>query len=422
MKKAALLSLITLLILLLAACQQTSTIDNQTLNIDPQSDPLAFLQAASKKLQSATSFEIYSTDVLAAPKTEDFTVDDKYKSTVMIQYTANKDGYPMIFIRPQTNKELNENDYFIYLHEDSGFAHLWGGIASVQSDTSLSSSQIPSILRRFTGNDGSSLIADFAALNPSVSLSDDGSIIFLAKNLTFEQLNNLSGQIMENYVLADERSSYSVKLTVNANGFLSSMKFLVEDPVRVIIENHPGLFQKDCFSFVEYTFAHINEEIEITQANLLNNLLANPEGTSNVLHAFGDSYQALYQYNSKEDCYDLSIFFIDWSDSNDQVIPFYKAETEINGKSVRHITCQSGVALGCRIARLVVPKGVTFNNSLNGDVRNQIILFFEDSKSDVTKGFTLPEDCVNENDEYSVTAAYYAGEWEYVDGIPHPLK
>ena len=71
--------------------------------------------------------------------------------------------------------------------------------------------------------------------------------------------------------------------------------------------------------------------------------------------------------------------------------------------------------------RLVIPKGVQVCTG-GGDAW-ETVLFFCDKEENVNKDYfgTLDEPHF-EGEGYNYKAAYYAGEWEYVDGIPTPLN
>ena len=76
------------------------------------------------------------------------------------------------------------------------------------------------------------------------------------------------------------------------------------------------------------------------------------------------------------------------------------------------------------VERLIVPAGMQIGAADNGDGAENVTLFFEDAEAAVTKNFLLEGDAEDEYDPSTgmyrlrFKAAYYAGQWELVDGVP----
>lgn len=78
------------------------------------------------------------------------------------------------------------------------------------------------------------------------------------------------------------------------------------------------------------------------------------------------------------------------------------------------------------VERVVISKGVKISNGgeYGYGANNMIdtVLFFCDAEENVLKSFYVLGDPYYDGESYCYKAAYYAGEWEYVDGIPTPLN
>jgi hypothetical protein len=103
------------------------------------------------------------------------------------------------------------------------------------------------------------------------------------------------------------------------------------------------------------------------------------------------------------------------------VLPVYEVLEEIEGIAVKTIGGIIYPNSKLTVERLVIPKGVQVCTG-GGDAW-ETVLFFCDKEENVNKDYfgTLDEPHF-EGEGYNYKAAYYAGEWEYVAGIPTPLN
>ena len=102
------------------------------------------------------------------------------------------------------------------------------------------------------------------------------------------------------------------------------------------------------------------------------------------------------------------------------VIPVYEIPEEVDGIPVKYISFMYTPFTTIRVERVVIPKGIKFLPASEDDNKIDTVLFFYDAEENVEKNFGTWEEPAE--DIYCYKAAYYAGEWEYVDGIPTPLK
>ena len=105
-----------------------------------------------------------------------------------------------------------------------------------------------------------------------------------------------------------------------------------------------------------------------------------------------------------------------------QYTEVYKILAEIDGKPVTLATDNRYYG---HIGKLVLPEGVSFRGEYydSNPEKVNIELYFESTEESVRDGnyFNI---IGQETDEHlmAVKAAYYAGEWEYVDGVPTPVR
>lgn len=108
---------------------------------------------------------------------------------------------------------------------------------------------------------------------------------------------------------------------------------------------------------------------------------------------------------------------------NGSSIPVYEVPEQIDGFPVTSVYLGSALWDEITVERAVIPKGVqVFGGMLDFEegIVKETVLFFCEEKRWVIKSFGTVDEPHFEEGAYK--AAYYAGEWEYVDGIPTPLN
>jgi len=100
------------------------------------------------------------------------------------------------------------------------------------------------------------------------------------------------------------------------------------------------------------------------------------------------------------------------------LLPYYVVKDEIGGVPVRHVWVSGFALSNLNCGALVIPAGAEAEYNKTADV-SQIALFFVDKEENVQKTFRVPGE---DNELPLIKAAYYAGQWEYVDGVPTPIS
>lgn len=270
-------------------------------------------------------------------------------------------------------------------------------------------------------HESDSVLSLFDSMNPTRTTEADGSIK-LTVATTKTQWIALYGS------LTDQEMPESVAETLvsqSAYGKISKEGYLSEFCMTAQVSQEGETMSTDLL----FTVDAINATTVETPDFVANFQLAE---YAEVVYFVGGT-DAHYEYNW--DYYDSEQkFYMDFRGFGEHYDDSYTVESytilsEVEGVPVRFM--ENVVNNGTiTVKRLVIPAGVHVdirgNYGENGFVSGaeETTLFFEDPEAGVDKTFFLlgeqpPADYWY--DPVYVKAAYYQGQWEYVDGIPTPL-
>ena len=262
----------------------------------------------------------------------------------------------------------------------------------------------------------------FLATAPQ-SQTKDGMMV-LSKKLSKEEYIALAYKIFsfidEDYFALGKAT---VSVTVDAEGYLREVALKAD-----LLGSSPS---------ISFIIDQINEIAPLERPDYAENFTPNvgaPGENSKRLIVSSVSirngeYTAVYEHHpymwSQQRGWTFIGFDGNWADS--YVIPVYEIPEQIDGLPVEAFLCVfNNPFMQVEVERIVIPKGVkTLPAGEDGAESSNImdtVLFFHDAEEDVEKNFGTWDKPHSNEDLYCYKAAYYAGEWEYVDGIPTPLN
>lgn len=273
---------------------------------------------------------------------------------------------------------------------------------------------------------GKSMVAAFSALDPVLISTQDGSTSYMLQNLTADQYatiySTFAGESATNELLqsAGKNCMFNVRTDIDAQGFLSQFKLEMLN-----VSSSEGS-------------QNITIRFSIDQINA-SDTIAVPDYAANFSLANGDqvvysqgAQNAYYYYNavssnSESPVSGLVFGGFGSSIADDYVIEYYEVLSQINGTPVAEVQqILNNTLSSIAVKRLVIPTGVKVNirgtytgNSFASHTKDTI-LFFNDKEEDVEKTFLVEGETTGNKEAVFFKAAYYAGQWEYVDGIPTP--
>ncbi len=263
----------------------------------------------------------------------------------------------------------------------------------------------------------------FVSANPSVKENADGSTNYILTNLSYERLFEIIGlpDVGEPNESVAPHIAGEISSSVDKNGYLTSLAFSLSA-------------NSDEVMSYAYTFSRFNENAPMKK----------PEKISSVLDRLNKDYSFLENmyyctaihydkgfgamYNLRGGFFDdveigLELTDLQGKQEKDIVVPVYIASSEICGIPIKYISMGSYEASDTNyIERLVVPDGVMFIPSSD---MSKTEIFFKDKREVVEalgsyKLYTASDTPIEGG--VLVKGAYYAGEWEMVDGVPTPKK
>lgn len=463
MKKQLLVLILLVVITVLTACNNTAPVSPTDEAEDTPKTTLELLESAGEKLRTAQSFNLgmweWESNYWNVIKIEDldtFSLESEPTTKFYeMQYVANLDGSPVSYtIQPDISNPEETNDWYYFYGETGYSVHNHNTNYKHICDDASSNDWHFWFLNNAIDIRNTALFENFCELEPSVTTAENGYIAISA-HLTSEQLCSLLGVALPMYTSSEieapigyfypdteDPKELSLEFIIDPQGYLRQIQVKKWKPL------------KDETNF-EYTylvrsisFSDINEKIDIKAPSLATDYLKNPEQKYCIAHHFDGDYQAIYSYDSEKNVYNYS--FIEKNLSQDvrpfnnyQTTPAYRLLTEID-----NIVVQADYKLAnpwevstCYADNLIIPKGMVFVYGwyyLDGSDRLLGNVYFEDPEETasfvlnytsipdrVTQLLSLKE--VKEllgyiSIEDRLKNVYYAGEWEYVDGIPMPIQ
>ena len=255
-------------------------------------------------------------------------------------------------------------------------------------------------------------LKDFVGQTPAITETDNETVYTISGPETVYQV--LMGtplsedQIAEMYGIPIEECTFS--LYVSVDGYFTG--FAMTHYWR---EKETDILQSNC---VMLSFDKLNTEVTIEEPAFV----AHTEQWE-AYHIHENGYEAVYEWDYTEEArivYEFRGMENDYSST--QIVPIYKVLSEIEGMPVVRVTDVSTNMFQntAYIEKLVLPEGVSFWGC-SGEDRPKTEIYFESPREHLNNRFyTMEEE--KHGEDVLIKAAYYAGEWEYVDGIPTPIQ
>ena len=266
--------------------------------------------------------------------------------------------------------------------------------------------------------DEGSTLALIDGMNPTRTKQDDGSLLLEAKDLTVEQGEKVFAALSRDGRSPVDGMGASVAAGT-VSGRISADGYLQELALSYTLRSETGETQVQMrFVIDQVNDASVEKPDFVKQYKL--------EHEARVVYIQGDQ-EASYGLYTDENTGEERLCFIgfDNDDSAACVVEQYTVLSEVEG---RPVTCVLGVVPGyhpeIQVKRLVIPVGMKVDFSREGYKANaeNTELYFEDAEEQADKNFFLPGEATDSETAAYVKAAYYAGQWEYVDGIATPVK
>lgn len=438
---------------------------------------LELLKSAGEKLRNADTFQldIWSWSLnMAIAEPELFSVDSK--PTVKLyemQYVSDLNGAPASYLKEWKSQKEPQVDTWHYLGDSTGY----GGEGDPGqhsnnykhfSEKSFTAKQRFWVLNSMMDIGKDTLFAEFCALEPTVTTAENGTTTVEAR-MNYEQLRKLlnvevpmhTGHAIEigsrdsAIVFAYPNVELSLEFVIDAQGYLQhiavkswnrqndSTEYDIVRTVRII------------------SFSRINEELKLDATAVSKGFMKDPEQNHYFVHYYQDEYQAVYCYDPERNVFDFWRILKNWRthtyvydeeympqirvDLDYIVLPPYRLLTEVENCKVQTVWSFNESYF---LEQLIIPKGVTFNygytNGWEGAYRQLDKVFFEDSEASaritVKRIYGISGDDNYRETEITLAEAqeqlggipyyndqllekfYFAGQWEYVNGVPTPIQ
>ncbi|MBQ8289168.1 MAG: hypothetical protein IJX76_10490 [Clostridia bacterium] len=264
-------------------------------------------------------------------------------------------------------------------------------------------------------------VKDFCSLEPTKVTVDNQSSEYTLKDLTLAQFFELCmGQSIGEMEMV---GSADVILTVDKDGYFSGYMVTVTQTAEEMTETIK----------IHIAISQINQITQVEKPDWLKEVeqdMADGEDYPDVVMVY-DGYTAAYEYrvvtsNSHwspfdEDGYCLVSIEPDYKDEYGALPSQYTVLSELNGaKVVWAFFISEGFEGEEYVKKVVIPEGVGFGVQEEfTQYWSEAEIFFEKAAPDENDMFVF-EDDENYSNDCVIKAAYYAGEWEYVDGVPTP--
>ncbi|MDD6204223.1 MAG: hypothetical protein PUC05_04460 [Firmicutes bacterium] len=278
------------------------------------------------------------------------------------------------------------------------------------SDTALAQYLIASEFDGFITNEN--FLTDFAAMKPASDRQENGSVCYSVTGLSLKDayaliMGDTMPEDMETETIGGMKiENTTVSVTVDGDGYLSGFSYVAS-----------GYYEEaDKHGSVTTLFSleQLDREVTVQKPDFIDRIEESKDWTEcriieNGLEViYGSDYESGYVFRGPA--------------YRSQYTEVYKILAEIDGKPVTLATDNRYYG---HIGKLVLPEGVSFRGGYydSNPEKVNIELYFESTEESVRDG-----NCFNiigqESDDgfMAVKAAYYAGEWEYVDGVPTPVR
>lgn len=424
MKRLLALVLIILMAFSLIACGKDES--KETTSVIPTTIPattagtMAALEGSDKKLSELNSFCL-------TIRMDNIAGDARYVDDMVYLYQKNTDRTATIGV---------ENLVKMYRGEESRenvAERRWyiGNVGFVSTDEGRMEKKIKDdgfdlsfVVGRTANFDidpkSSTLIAEFAALSPQKSAAENGTTLYRLENMSRENCIKvymaMTGMSQEANQMPPA-SAFHAQALVDAKGYLTQFRLDMLD-----VEAEGGKQSM----VITFTIDQMNAVPTLEKPDYVKNFSITEDTT--ICH-IQNGWDAYYRFTTKDSTMDgeRGLWFVGFGRyaRDSYTVDSYKICDQLDGIKVEGIrgaiyNSNSDVV----VERLIVPVGMQIGGVDNSHGAENVTLFFESPESEVTKSFLLKGDAEDEYDPSTglyrlrFHAAYYAGEWELVNGIP----
>lgn len=387
--------------------------ENETLN----EDILANLNAAVEKLMESDSFEVITTDKSMGEA-----------EAVVTYQLATIDGQTHIRVDGNAVSGSQNVDFSSYYMGNQGYTgDLYSSWPTVTKTIYEDGVTLPEVIH--PEMDVTAFLETFAALQPTTKVKD--GMTQYTKSISKEEFLQFYACIYgeDAYIELFPVGFYSVSVEVDSQGVLRRVTLKGPFESRTLTVN-----QINEIASLEMPDSVRNFTYDFTYS--LRTCLVVEKGEQRVVYQPNcwQDYPSFVTGGGDWNNVDLGFGFLGFESyyKDDYVVEVAEVPEEIDGVPVVRVCGVIDGGFGdVKVKRLVIPKGVqiSMGGTYEGDemlfYSENTTLFFCDTEENVVKTFSTPDapSVEIEGEELPMfQAAYYAGQWEYVDGIPTPLN
>jgi hypothetical protein len=352
----------------------------------------------------------------------------RYIDEMVYSYQKNADGTPTISVEnvvkmyrgEESRESVGERSWY---SANVGFvSNGYGGVEKKIKDDGFDLNfVVGSSANMDMDPQNSQLIAKFAAMSPVKSAAENGAMLYRLENMSREDCIKIymamTGMSQEEANELPPAGVFHAQATVDAEGYLRQFRLDMLD-----VETPEGKQSM----VITFTVDQLNAVTNLTKPDYAENFSLTEDAT--ICHV-QNGWEAYYKYTTKDNFMtgELGLWFVGLGRyaRDGYTVDSYKICQQLDGVKVEGIrgaiyNSNSEVV----VERLIVPAGMQIGGADNGDGAENVTLFFEDAEAAVTKNFLLEGDAGDDYDPSTgvnrlrFKAAYYAGQWELVDGIP----
>lgn len=372
------------------------------------------LLPAAEKLKTASSYRLRVVNTVT---------EGESKTEETWEYLVEKaeDGTGRMYHRYEDASLLDEDVSYYYEGTES---YVWyeyfpeKRVDKIIRDTSFSITDQVHRLGLAVRYDEGSTLALIDGMNPTRTKQDDGSLLLERNDLTAEQVEQLFAALNRDGFSPADGIGVSVAAGT-VSGRIRADGYLQEVVLSYTLRSETEETQVQMRFVIDQVNDTTVEKPDFVKQYTL-------ENEARVVYIQGDQ-EACYGLETDEQTGEETLCFIgfDNDDSAAFVVEQYTVLSAVEGLpvvSVRGVL--PGYNPGSQVKRLVIPAGMKVDFSREGYKANaeETELYFEDAEEQVDKNFFLPGEETDSETAAYVKAAYYAGQWEYVDGIATPVK
>lgn len=421
-KRILVLLLAVLMVATLAACGKDK---------EQSKDPQTAIAEGVKKLEEAGSYRLtFSQETTAGNDgyLTSYTYNVKKGDGASIYY----EEYMKFTSDGQTNEAVRDKGYIVgnnaYMMNYNA-PDRWISDAPIDFSTILAETCGATI---HTGD--ASPLAIFSKMNPTATENSDGSVTYALKNTTAENFVAVyglfkAGTVEQLQAIIGDQTQLNITVTIDNEGYFSKLEMAI-----LAAKTSEGTQD----GIITITVDKINGFSSINIPDFVFNYV--PVDYSKVIH-IQNGTKAHYRYNATASNYQagynnfvevpVGFIFVGFGDkkADNYTVKNYEILSDVEGFPVVAVTnVLNNDMCDVKVESLVIPKGISVLLSGyygdNGFVNRakDTVLFFKDSEADVDKYFLIPGETAQHEEDIFIAGAYYAGQWDYADGIPAPKK